>query len=459
MPAAKLQKFLKPDQIRTSTEDIEHYGRDWTKFHDIKAQGVLFPSSTEEVQKIVQWASAENQKLVPSGGRTGLSGGAVATGGEWIVSLERMNRILSFNAVDRTLLAQSGAITQSVQEAAQEKGYLFPVDFAATGSSTMGGMVATNAGGVRVLKYGLTRNWVASLTVVTGKGQVLRLNQGLVKNATGYDLRHLFIGSEGTLGFVTEVEVNLTKPPASPQTLFLSVPQLEDVPEIFVHFRDQCDLLAFELLSHQALEYVLNSHPNLFSPLSSPGEYYLLIEADAPNEESLQTLMDGLDHALEKGWIQDGAMAQSEEQRKQFWSLREFISESIAPRTPYKNDVSVRISRATEFINSMQKVFDQHYPDFEVIWFGHIGDGNLHLNVLKPQAMEKDEFYKTCQSLGKILFDEIKKLGGAISAEHGVGLIKKEHLHNSRSQDEIDLMKAIKACFDPNGVINPGKIF
>lgn len=459
MPQSELTKILSSDQIRTGAADIAHYGRDWTKFHKIKAQGVLFPSSTQQVQDLVRWSRRHQQALVPSGGRTGLSGGAVAHQGEWIVSLEKMNQIKEFNAADRTLRAEAGVVTQKVQEHAISRGYLFPVDFAATGSSTMGGLVATNAGGVRVLKYGMTRTWVTGLTVVTGAGDVLHLNQGLIKNATGYDLRHLFIGSEGTLGFVTEVEVALTTPPESPQTLILSLPDLSYVEPLFVHFRDAHDLLAFELFSHEALDYVLKAHSGLSLPLQEPGAYYLLLEASGPEGEKMEKIMESLELALEKGWIADGALAQSDEQRRSFWSLREFISESIAPKTPYKNDISVRISKITEFMGSMQNLLQKHYPDFEAIWFGHIGDGNLHLNILKPDSMDTDEFYKTCQTLGKILFQEVGRFQGAISAEHGVGLIKKEHLIHSRSKEEIELMKAIKACFDPDGILNPGKIF
>ena len=367
-----------------------------------------------------------------------------------------MDQILNFRAADRTVKAQAGVITKNLQKYAADQGYFFPVDFAATGSSTLGGMVATNAGGVRVLKYGLTRDWVAGLTVVTGRGEVLHLNQGLVKNATGYDLRHLFIGSEGTLGLVTEVEMLLTSPPVSPRTLILALAELESVEPLFIHFRDQNDLLAFELFSHKALQYVLDSHPSLSSPLAEQSPYYILLEADAPDDEKL---MASLETSLEEGWIQDGALAQSAQQREQFWSLREFISESIAPKTPYKNDVSVRISKVTEFMRSMESLLTQHYPDFEVIWFGHIGDGNLHLNILKPDALSVDEFYETCQKLGQILFKEIGRLKGAISAEHGVGLIKKEHLQHSRAPEEIELMRSLKVVFDPDNLLNPGKIF
>ncbi|MCB0348967.1 MAG: FAD-binding oxidoreductase, partial [Bdellovibrionales bacterium] len=368
----KLPSFLHPDQVSTATDDLKTYGQDWTRYYQPNPKAVVFPKSTEEVQKIVKWANANQQKLVVSGGRTGLSGGAVAKDNEIVLSLEKMNKIHSINELDMTIQVDAGVITEALQQHLQEKGYLFPVDFAARGSSHIGGNIATNAGGIKVLRYGLTRDWVSSLTVVTGEGEILKLNQSLVKNATGYDFRHLFIGNEGTLGIVTEAEIRFTHPHGPLQSLLLAVPDLDSVMKIFKIFRKHTSLMAFEMFTDVAMKYVAKS-TGLPPPLSTDAPIYLLVEVEKTTEKAEEDILKCFEQCMEDGLVVDGVMSQSAEQAKIFWRFREDITESLAFATPYKNDVSVKISNVPDFMRAIDAIYKQEYSEFEVVWFGHIG--------------------------------------------------------------------------------------
>lgn len=454
----KLQAIFPSDRLLTDAASLQHYGRDWTKHYDIRPSAIVFPLSTDEVVKVVKLARIEKVGLVPSGGRTGLSGGACALNGEIVVSFEKMNRVLEFNELDRTVRVEPGVVTEYLQNYAKEKGAYYPVDFAARGSSQIGGNIATNAGGVKVLRYGLTREWVAGLTVVTGAGEVLELNKGLVKNATGLDLRHLMIGSEGTLGFVTEATIRLTSPPKPLTVMILAIPDLDSVMKVYSKFRANLPLTAFEFFSDVALTTVLN-HTHLPKPLGQEYPNYLLIEVENADASIEASILENFEACVGEGWVLDGAIAQSEAQARDFWRLREDISEATAPFTPYKNDVSVTVAKVPEFLAKTDAALRKGYPDFKVVWFGHIGDGNMHINILKPEGLGRDEFLKRCKGVNTVLFDIIEKLEGSVSAEHGVGLVKKDDLFHTRGKAEIELMKAIKKSFDPDGIMNPGKIF
>lgn len=453
-----LRTLLPSNNVLSAGDDLAVYGRDWVKHYDPRPSAIAFPTSTEEVVKLVRFARERKIALVPSGGRTGLSGGAVALNGEIVVSFEKMNKILDFNPVDRTVTCQAGVVTEDMQKYVRDRGFFYPVDFAARGSSHIGGNVATNAGGIKVIRYGLTRDWVAGLRVVTGSGEILDLNRGLVKNATGLDLRHLFIGSEGSLGFITEATLRFTSPPNPLTVLVLGVPSLDAIMNVFREFRDGLSLMAFEFFSDVALKHVVE-HTHLAKPLSQDAPNYLLVEVEKTDAETESRILSTFEHCVEKCWIMDGVIGQSESQARDFWRLREDISEATAPYSPYKNDISVTISRVPDFLADVDAVLNANYPDFEVVWFGHIGDGNMHINILKPPAMQKDEFVKRCADASQLLFEVVKKHGGSISAEHGVGLVKKPYLSYSRSPEEIEMMKGIKRVFDPDGLLNPGKIF
>ncbi|MBN8540997.1 MAG: FAD-binding oxidoreductase [Deltaproteobacteria bacterium] len=453
----ELKSALSADRVLTDSTSLQHYGRDWTRHFDIRPSAIVFPVEADEVVRLVKWARKNHVGLVPSGGRTGLSGGACATNGEVVVSFERMNRILDYNELDRTVRVQPGVVTEALQNFAKANDAYYPVDFAARGSSHIGGNIATNAGGVKVLRYGLTRDWIAGLTVVTGAGELIDLNKGLVKNATGFDLRHLFIGSEGALGFVVEALVRLTSPPKPLTVMILGLSDLDSVMKVFNRFRTQLPLTAFEFFSDVALRTVV-AHTHLPKPLGTDCPNYLLIEVENTDASTEASILESFEHCLEAGWVLDGAIAQSEAQSRDFWRLREDISEASAPFTPYKNDVSVTVAKVPEFLAKTDAVLKKGYPDFQVVWFGHIGDGNMHINILKPNGMDRIDFLKRCKGVNADLFKIIAELGGSVSAEHGVGLVKKDDLSNTRSAAEIQIMRQLKSVFDPDGIMNPGKM-
>ena len=449
-----LAAIFTPERVKTAPADLKFWGTDWTRGFDVAPLAIVFPECVDEVVAITRLANERGFGLVPSGGRTGLSGGAVATDGEVVVSFDRMNRILDFDATDRMVRCEAGVPTQALQEYAAARDCFYPVDFASAGSSQIGGNVATNAGGVKVIRYGLTRDWVAGLKVVTGAGDVLDCNNGLVKNATGYDLRHLFIGAEGTLGFVVEVHVRLLATPPPQRVMVLGIERPEDLLRVLERFQAAVTLSAFEFFSEVAVQKVL-AHRGGRRPFANETPFYALIEFDAEEEAGA---MSAFEAALESGCATDGVMSHSEAQANALWALRDGISESIAGFTPYKNDLAVRVSAMPAFLNEVDHIIGSSYPAFEVCWFGHIGDGNLHLNILKPEGLPLDAFQAQCNDLSPRLFEAVQRHQGSISAEHGVGLTKRDFLGFSRSAREIELMRAMKRVFDPQGVMNPGKL-
>ena len=444
-------------RLKTDAGDLEHYGRDWTRRWTPAPLAIALPASVEEVQAIVRWAHANQIALVPSGGRTGLSGGAVAANGELVLSLERMHKVLAFNAVDRLLTVQAGIALEAVHNAAREYGLEYPVDFAARGSCSIGGNIATNAGGIRVIRYGNTREWIAGMKVVTGTGELLDLNRGLVKNSSGYDLRHLMIASEGTLGIVVEATLRLTDPPPPTNVMLLALPSFDVLMQVFSAFRERLQLQAFEFFTDRALEHVLAHGAQ--KPFGKVHPYYVVTEFASGDEVQEVAAMAAFEACMENGWVSDGVISQSDAQVAQLWRLREGITESLARYKPYKNDVSVRISAMPAFLQETQKLLGDAYPHFDVVWFGHIGDGNLHINVLKPDDLKDAEFVRQCEQVTKLLAASLKKHGGSISAEHGIGLVKKGYLESTRSAAEIEIMRGVKRVLDPKGILNPGKLF
>ena len=443
-------------RLKTDPADLEHYGRDWTRRWTPAPLAIALPATVEDVQAVVQWANAHRVALVPSGGRTGLSGGAVAGNGELVLSLERMNQAIDFNAVDRTLTVQAGMPLEAVHNAAREQGLVYPVDFASRGSCAIGGTIATNAGGIRVIRYGNTREWIAGLKVVTGAGDVLELNKALIKNSSGYDLRHLFIGSEGTLGVVVEATVRLTDPPPPTNVMLLALPSFEVLMQVFAAFRERLQLEAFEFFTDRALQHVLAHGAQ--KPFDEVHPYYVVTEFAIGDEAKEAAAMAAFEACMEQGWISDGVISQSDAQAAQLWRLREGITEALARYVPYKNDVSVRLSAMPAFLAETQALLGEAYPQFEVVWFGHIGDGNLHYNVSQPVGADKEAFLARWHELNHRIHTIVASYTGSISAEHGIGQLKREELAFFKQDVALDLMRRIKSAFDPAGIMNPGKV-
>jgi FAD/FMN-containing dehydrogenase len=444
------------DFSSTRPEDLATWGRDWTKVHAPAPALVCWPRTTHEVAALVRLCNQHRVGLVPSGGRTGLAAGAVAKDGEVVLSLDRMRRMEAVDVEGLTVRVQAGAVTQAVHEHVAQQGLFWPVDFASKGSSQVGGNIATNAGGVRVIRYGLTRQWVLGLEVVTGSGQVLELNGALEKNNTGVDLRQLFIGSEGILGIVTAATLKLTQLPSEVKVMLFAVESLEAVLRLFQRARKgPFTVMAYEFFT-AACSARLERHRKLRPPFEAPSPFYVLLEVEAAPTEALEAWVAAL---FDEKVVTDGTLASSEAQAKELWSLREGISESLsATGLPHKNDIALPIAGLRAFCEELEQVMAASYPGWEVCLFGHIGDGNLHVNVMKPDAMAKDEFLTKTHAVDETLMALVRAHGGSVSAEHGIGLLKKDWLGHTRSSVEIGLMKQLKAIFDPLGVLNPGKV-
>ncbi|MEC9466590.1 MAG: FAD-binding oxidoreductase [Myxococcota bacterium] len=452
---------LGAEMLDTSPEVLESHGRDWTCVYEPNASAVAFPRTTEDVSTLLRLCSEHGVAVVPSGGRTGLAAGAVATNGELVLSLDKMNHIGEVCALARTVRVQGGAITAAVHEHCQKEGLTWPVDFASAGSSQIGGNIATNAGGVRVVRYGLTRQWVLGLQVVLMSGEVLELNGELEKNNTGIDLRQLFIGTEGTLGIITEATLQLEPVPRSTAVALLGAESLEAVLGVFEAARRKPELTiqAFEYLTHACLEVVIR-HRGGAMPLESACPSYVLVEVEGDTEDEAQgALAAWLEEAFEQELILDGVVAQSSKDAVGLWAMREGISESLTREAfLYKYDVSVPVRSMAAFEADLRTLAEQECGGFPLYLFGHVGDGNLHLNVLEPEGCDRQLFLETCRNAEPAIFGLIQEYAGSVSAEHGIGLLKKKALPYSRTSTELALFQSIKRAFDPKGLMNPGKI-
>jgi FAD/FMN-containing dehydrogenase len=457
----EVEAALGSEALSTDPAALATYGRDWTRVFAPAPSAVAFPRSTAEVAVLLRLCDRHDVAVVPSGGRTGLAGGALAAHGEVVLSLERMRRLGEVDPIARTLWVEAGCVTQAVHQHAAEAGLTWPVDFASSGSSQIGGNIATNAGGVRVVRYGLTRQWVIGLTVVTMQGEILELNGALEKNNTGIDLRQLFIGSEGILGVITEATLKLTPLPRDGRVALLGVDDLAAALQVFGAARAAhgFELLAFEYLTDRCLDLVLEE-TGQSSPFAARSPAYVLVELEPGVGGEAGAEDRWLESLFERALVRDGVLAESAKQSRDLWTLRERISETLSKRGfVHKNDVSIPVSALAPFTAEMMATFEERYPDFVVYFFGHIGDGNLHVNVMKPPAMPQADFLAQCHHTDALLFELIRKHRGSISAEHGIGLLKKSFLGYSRTPAELSLFRGLKAVLDPKGLLNPGKIF
>ena len=465
MPASPVDAFLAAaarvvpaDVITRDPDDLATYGRDWTRVHAPAPCAVALPRTTAEVSALLALANEHGLGVVPSGGRTGLAGGAVAANGELVLSLSRMRRMDAVDVLGATVRVQAGAVTEAVHAHVAPHGLTWPVDFASKGSSQVGGNIATNAGGVKVIRYGLTRQWVLGLEVVLANGDVLELGGALEKNNTGLDLRQLFIGSEGTLGVVTEATLKLARAPGKLDVFMFAVPDLAGVLRLFRAARADgpFTIFAYEFFTEACMKRLLRHRKNVRPPFGASSPCYVLLEAEARDESALEPWIASL---FEGGLVTDGTLAQHASDAAALWSLREGISESLsATGLPHKNDVALPIAELESFTARLDAVFAERYPGWEICLFGHVGDGNLHINVMKPEELSKEEFLAKTSEADHVLFDLVRAHHGSISAEHGVGLLKKPYLGYTRSPREVALFRSVKAALDPNGILNPGKI-
>jgi FAD/FMN-containing dehydrogenase len=458
LPAAFLAalKDFPADFASADPGELFTYGRDWTKVHTPSPALLVRPRSTAEVARFMKLCDAHRVPVVPSGGRTGLAAGAVAANQEVVLSLERMRALHPVDTLGQTVRVEAGAVTEAVHAHAAQVGLFWPVDFASKGSSQVGGNIATNAGGVRVIRYGLTRQWVLGLTVVTAQGEVLELNGALEKNNTGVDLRQLFIGSEGVLGVITEATLKLTRLPEKADVFLFALDSLQAVLRLFEEARrGPFTIMAYEFFT-DACSARLERHRGVRPPFDARASHYVLLEVEAAQDGAL----DGwLRHLFEEGLVQDGTLAADSSQARKLWELREGISEALsATGMPHKNDIALPIAALKAFCAELEVLLAKRYPGWELCLFGHIGDGNLHVNVMKPDAMGKDEFLQRTHDVDADLMGLVRAHRGSVSAEHGIGLLKRDWLGHSRSPAEIELMRQLKRLLDPKGLLNPGKL-
>jgi FAD/FMN-containing dehydrogenase len=451
----RLADIVGAGNVLAAAEDVKPYLTDARKLYTGSAECVVRPGSTAEVSRVVALCGQESVAIVPQGGNTGLSGGSVPTGAgrQVVLSLSRMNRIRELDALNDTITAEAGCVLAAVQQAAEDAGRFFPVSLGAEGSCQIGGNLSTNAGGVNVLRYGMAREQVLGLEVVLPDGRIWEGLRGLRKDNTGYDLKQLFLGAEGTLGIITAAVLRLRPQPTASVTAFIAVESPRRAVELLAAVRGRLGerLSAFELISRASLEAVL-SHLKEQDPLPAPHPWYVLAEiADAGDTALLREQVEqALGAAAEEGTLRDATLAQSGNQARALWRLRESIPE--AQFFNVKHDISVAVSKIPELVDRLGAALRARFPDVVPYIFGHVGDGNLHYNV-GPEAMVKER-----PAVNRIVYDVVAGLHGSISAEHGLGQLKREEIRRHKSALELELMAALKRTLDPKGLMNPGKV-
>jgi FAD/FMN-containing dehydrogenase len=429
------------------------------------ARLVLRPSSTEEVAGIVRNCAAARIPIVPQGGNTGLVGAAVPPedGGAVVLSLGRMNRVRAIDPVNFTITVEAGCVLADVQRAAEAVDRLFPLSLGAEGSCQIGGNLSTNAGGIAVLRYGSMRDLALGLEVVLPDGQVWDGLRALRKDNTGYDLKHLFIGSEGTLGIITAATLKLFPRPREIETALLGLGRVEDAMALFARARKASgdQLTAFELIPRLGLEMAVRHTPGVLDPLASPSRWYVLLEVSSSQSGGglRPTLEAFLAEAMSAGLVEDGVIAASGEQQNALWRVREGMVEGQKYEGgSIKHDVSVPVSKVADFIVQASDAVSARLPGIRPLAFGHVGDGNIHFNLSQPKGANTKVFLARWAEFNHIVHDLVQCFGGSISAEHGIGRLKRDELPRYKSALEIELMRRVKRALDPEGLMNPDKV-
>ena len=446
--------------------DLQAWEMDWRKRECGKALAVVRPANTDEVARIVKACLVAQVSLVPQGGNTGLVVGSIpdGTGQQVVLSLQRLRAVREIDPANMTITVEAGCVLQNLQDAARQAGFLFPLSLAAEGSCTIGGNLATNAGGTQVLRYGNARDLCLGLEVVTAAGDIWHGLSGLRKDNTGYDLRDLYIGSEGTLGVITAATLKLYPLPAARLTAWAAVGSMDDAVKLLgmAHQHLGAGLTGFEVMGQFALSLVAQHFSQLKVPLYETAAFCVLLEcSDQESEAHARVQFERLlEAALESGCVSDAVVAESLAQAKQLWHVRESIPLAQAEEgLNIKHDISVAVSHMTEFVSSTDALLKQEIPGVRLVNFGHLGDGNLHYNVQAPVGSDGPAFLRDWEDqVNTLVYESVQKFGGSISAEHGVGSLKVEKLEIHKSPVALGLMRALKTALDPNNIMNPGKV-
>lgn len=449
----------------TADADMAPFLTDWRGRYTGRARAVVMPADTAEVAAVMRACAAAACPVVPQGGNTGLCGGATPLddGAAIVINLSRLRRIRHVDAANNAITVEAGVPLALVQAAAEEADRLFPLSLASEGSCEVGGVISTNAGGVQVLRYGNTRELVLGLEVVLPSGEIWHGLRALRKDNTGYDLKQLFIGAEGTLGIVTAATLKLFARPRCAVTAWLAVLDPAAAVGLLARLRGAAGdrVTAFELISRPSLELVLQHIPGARDPLDSACPWYVLTElTDTQAGSNLATLLDAeLEQAIADGAVLDGTVAATGAQAAALWSLRENISEAQKREgVSIKHDISVPVSAIPEFLDRASLALQACHPGIRIVAFGHLGDGNLHYNLSRPSRDENATFIARTEEVGRIVHDLVHALNGSISAEHGIGQLKRELMPRYKASLELELMRGIKALFDPQKLMNPGKV-
>lgn len=461
----RLVAIVGAERVASSPEAKAPFLTDWRGRYTGDALAVVHPGSTEEVAAVLAVCAQQGVSVVPQGGNTGLCGGATPLPGSRsiVINVSRLNRVRALDAANNTLIAEAGCTLVAIQEAAVGIDRLFPLSLAAEGSCEIGGNLSTNAGGVQVLRYGNMRDLVLGIEVVLPDGCIWNGLRGLRKDNTGYDLKHLFIGAEGTLGIITAAVLKLFPRPRARATAWVDVASPEAAVRLLNALQCRCGdrVTAFEIVGRDALELVLKHMPGARAPIDTPSRWSVLIElSDTVEDAGLDALLEGeLGAAFESGLARDAVLASSLAQSAALWALRENISEAQRIEGfSIKHDVSVPVSRIPEFLIRAEERLLARWPDARIIAFGHIGDGNLHYNLSKADTLDNMTFVERTSEINRVVHDLVDEFGGSISAEHGLGQLKRDEITRYKSKIELDMMRVLKAAFDPNGIMNPGKL-
>ena len=461
-----LEKILGPQGVLTAAADLEPYVVDWRGVYRGVAAAVARPANTAQVAAVMKLCAETGTPLVPQGGNTGMCGASVpnAGGNEVVLSLARMNRILDVDPLNNTLTAEAGCVLANIRQAAADVGRLFPLSLGAEGSCQIGGNLSTNAGGVNVLRYGNARDLVLGLEVVLPDGRIWNGLRGLRKDNTGYDLKHLFIGAEGTLGIITAATLKLFPRPTANATAWIAIHDPEAALQLLALMRRHCNdrITAFELISRHSLELVWRHVPGTRDPIATPHPWYVLTElADAGDEQALRADLErALEAALSENLVIDVVIAENRTQAQALWHMRESIPEGARqePVMVYRHDIAVAVGRIPEFIREAQAALEARFPGVRLICFGHLGDGNLHYNAYLPERLRTHAAAREAHDITETVYDIVQRYGGSFSAEHGIGLSKVTELARYKSAVELDLMRTVKRALDPQGLMNPGKV-